>query len=81
MILLKNLKKIRYRIFQLRKKAVKGLTAGLAEGLGVDPGLVEITRTEPDLLGGEDRRLSDSDATLVVKYYVCTNSKVVQMFN
>jgi hypothetical protein len=52
------------------KRAVKGLTAGIADGLGVHPGLVTITRTVPDLLsGGSGRRLGKA-VPLVVEFEV-----------
>jgi hypothetical protein len=58
------------------KRAVKGLTAGIAEGLGVDTELVTITRTVPDLLTFKRqleestwRRTSD-EVTLVVDFEV-----------
>jgi hypothetical protein len=59
------------------KRAVKGLTSGIAEGLGVDDELVTITRTVPDLLGpvslrqlSSERRTSDETVSLIVDFEV-----------
>merc|ERR1711937_116184 len=58
--------------------AVSGLKSGIADGLGVEPSGVEITRTVPDLLGG--RRLAEGrrlDATLTVNFDVAVADSAV----
>jgi len=42
------------------KRAVRGLTSGIASGLGVHRSLVKITKTDPDLLSDAGRRLSEN---------------------
>merc|ERR1712078_432040 len=58
--------------------AVSGLKSGIADGLGVEPSGVEITRTVPDLLGG--RRLAEGrrlDATSTVNFDVAVADSAV----
>jgi hypothetical protein len=52
------------------QRAVRGLTSGIASGLGVQRSLVKITKTVPDLLSDAGRRLSDDAVPFSMEFEV-----------